>query len=229
VRRSCLILALAIGASILSLPAEATSHDFFLPWNHDVTRKVTCGNGCSRHTGGDQYAWDFEGDLWLVRAARTGTVVAWRDTFGEGADTDFYRDRANFVRILHSDGTETLYTHLKQGSVSEFGLVTGQVVVRHSIIGRTDSSGRVTGPHLHYQRQENCSTSNGFCNSLASSFADAGIPTTNQVRDVGKSLRVRVSTDLSGSRLVLVRVEGLSGDRESDVWDGCVFLGGGSC
>lgn len=186
-RRSSTVFALSLFAALLSPSSPgATTHVFFLPWDYNVPREVTCGNGCSRHTGGDYYAWDFDGNNWFVRAARTGTIVALRDTEGVGADEPEYRDNANYVRILHSDGTETLYTHLARFSTREFGLVDGQVegdvVVRHSIIGRTDSSGRTTGPHLHYQRQTNCAAddADGFCNSLASTFSDAGVPTTGQ-------------------------------------------------
>ena len=47
---------------------------------------------------------------------------------------------------LHGDGVETLYGHL-----SGFAVTVGEQVRRGQIIGYVGSSGRSTGPHLHYE------------------------------------------------------------------------------
>lgn len=183
-------LALALLASLLiASPAYANVRPYYyLPWeapvgSGDGEREVKVGNNQGSHQAstGTKFAWDFDADVdnWQVRAARTGTVVAFRDTKPE-QPLDACNDPntsglANYVRIVGPDGDETLYTHLMQGSVSALGLTVGQTVVRHSIIGRTDNSGRSCGDHLHYQVQENCVSTSGFCTSIASSFLDADV------------------------------------------------------
>lgn len=50
------------------------------------------------------------------------------------------------VVIDHGNNFETFYAHL-----SRFNVVTGQIVRRGEIIGTSGSTGRVSGPHLHYE------------------------------------------------------------------------------
>lgn len=50
------------------------------------------------------------------------------------------------VRIFHGRGIVTLYAHLARTSV-----VTGQKIRRGDLIGYVGSTGRSTGPHLHYE------------------------------------------------------------------------------
>lgn len=51
----------------------------------------------------------------------------------------------NYVVIDHGLGLQTTYCHLSAVDVHE-----QQRVVREEIVGRSGSTGRVTGPHLHY-------------------------------------------------------------------------------
>ena len=50
------------------------------------------------------------------------------------------------VDILHSDGFMTRYAHLSVRMVKE-----GDMVERQQVIGQVGSTGRSTGPHLHYE------------------------------------------------------------------------------
>ena len=50
------------------------------------------------------------------------------------------------VEIDHGNGTTTRYAHLSRISVKK-----GQHVSTDMSIGRVGSSGRSTGPHLHYE------------------------------------------------------------------------------
>lgn len=52
----------------------------------------------------------------------------------------------HLVKIDHGNGIETWYAHLKTRLVKE-----GDLVVRNDEIGTLGSSGRSTGPHLHYE------------------------------------------------------------------------------
>jgi murein DD-endopeptidase MepM/ murein hydrolase activator NlpD len=71
-----------------------------------------------------------------VRAGGPGRVVAAEYSGGYG----------NMVEIDHGGGITTRYAHLSQMSVQE-----GQQVGAGQIIGRVGSTGRSTGPHLHYE------------------------------------------------------------------------------
>jgi murein DD-endopeptidase MepM/ murein hydrolase activator NlpD len=56
----------------------------------------------------------------------------------------------NCVIINHGNGFETYYGHLSKISVKQ-----GQKVVAGDIIGKIGSTGRSTGPHLHYEVHKN--------------------------------------------------------------------------
>ncbi|MDD3295576.1 MAG: M23 family metallopeptidase, partial [Geobacteraceae bacterium] len=52
----------------------------------------------------------------------------------------------NLVIIEHDDGTTTLYAHNREITVS-----AGQRVEKRSVIAYSGSTGRSTGPHLHFE------------------------------------------------------------------------------
>jgi len=56
----------------------------------------------------------------------------------------------NMIRVDHGNGIETIYGHLRRIFV-----IPGQVVSRGNVIGEVGSTGRSTGPHLHYEVLEN--------------------------------------------------------------------------
>ena len=73
-----------------------------------------------------------------IMAAGTGTVVR----------SSRYGSFGNYVRIKHSDGYSTAYAHLsKYGR----GIKSGKRVVQGQTIGYVGTTGRSTGPHLHYE------------------------------------------------------------------------------
>jgi len=75
-----------------------------------------------------------------VRATATGVVerAGWSGGYGL------------LVALHHQDGYETRYAHLSQVSVE-----TGQVIEKGQVIGFVGSTGRSTGPHLHYEVRRN--------------------------------------------------------------------------
>jgi hypothetical protein len=88
-----------------------------------------------------------------VHAAREGVVMDVARYF-HGAGEDFERDgpRANYVRILHDDGSMALYAHLDYEGVL---VRPGQRVERGERIARSGNTGYSTGPHLHFAVQVN--------------------------------------------------------------------------
>lgn len=59
------------------------------------------------------------------------------------------------IIIQHSGGYETRYGHL-----DKIGVRKGQYVKTGELIGKTGQSGRVTGPHLHFELRKNGKTLN---------------------------------------------------------------------
>ena len=70
-----------------------------------------------------------------VTSANSGRVAIARDMYFEGG----------FIVIDHGESVFTLYMHL-----SEFLVKEGANIEKGDPIGRSGSSGRVTGPHLHF-------------------------------------------------------------------------------
>lgn len=73
-----------------------------------------------------------------VMAAGSGTV--------ERANR--YGSFGNYIRIRHTDGYKTAYAHLKGFAR---GVKAGAYVKQDQIIGYVGTTGRSTGPHLHYE------------------------------------------------------------------------------
>jgi murein DD-endopeptidase MepM/ murein hydrolase activator NlpD len=88
------------------------------------------------HTG-----LDFRGEVGApVRATAPGRVVSAEYNGGYG----------NMVEVEHANGLTTRFAHLSSMEVEE-----GQRVEAGTLIGRVGSTGRSTGPHLHYETRIN--------------------------------------------------------------------------
>jgi murein DD-endopeptidase MepM/ murein hydrolase activator NlpD len=75
-----------------------------------------------------------------VRAAAGGTVTAAERDGGYG----------NMVEIDHGNGVSTRYAHLSAIVVAD-----GETVRAGAVVGRVGTTGRSTGPHLHYETRIN--------------------------------------------------------------------------
>ena len=73
-----------------------------------------------------------------VMAAGSGTVV-WAHRMGS---------YGNLIKIRHADGYETRYAHLK---AFRRGIRKGKRVKKGQVIGYVGTTGRSTGPHLHFE------------------------------------------------------------------------------
>ncbi|MGY0610982.1 M23 family metallopeptidase [Luteimonas sp. A501] len=112
------------------------------------------GGAFSHRDDENRHAVDFavaEGTA--VLAARDGVVMQVEARFRNGglgspADTE----RANFIRILHADGTMAVYAHLAPGGAQ---VREGERVRRGQRIGSSGSTGYSGGPHLHFAVQAN--------------------------------------------------------------------------
>jgi murein DD-endopeptidase MepM/ murein hydrolase activator NlpD len=97
-------------------------------------RRVYNGNTQSTHHGLDySAAMGTE-----IKAANSGRAVIVRDMYFEGG----------LIVIDHGESIFTLYMHL-----SEFLVQEGATVLKGQRIAKSGSSGRVTGPHLHFAVQ----------------------------------------------------------------------------
>ena len=127
-----------LDAATPKLPVEVDSPS---RWPLQGTYRITSGYGIRRdpfdgtrqfHEGIDLATTFGE----KVTAAAAGVVIEARRHGGYG----------NMVLIDHGDGLATLYGHLRRSFVQE-----GQKVSEHDVIGEVGSTGRSTGPHLHFE------------------------------------------------------------------------------
>ena len=100
--------------------------------SHLGWRKNPFGKGYEFHSGID------------IEAPYGSRVVATADGVVEMAG--YYGDYGKAVLIKHPSGYMTLYGHL-----SEISVKAGQEVKAGQVIGKVGSTGRSTGPHLHYE------------------------------------------------------------------------------
>jgi murein DD-endopeptidase MepM/ murein hydrolase activator NlpD len=129
-----------------------------LPWASGETYRILQSWGGSTHRCPGQmcYAYDFDNgsvpfEGTPVRASADGVVAFVKgDSAANVCGGYDYRKLGNYVVVYHTDGTATLYLHLKQASVGFGALANG----RGTIIGLAGKTGW-TGcyAHLHFQRQ----------------------------------------------------------------------------
>ncbi|PWN72050.1 M23 family peptidase [Chryseobacterium phosphatilyticum] len=82
-----------------------------------------------------------------VVAAREGLVTDVVATNNRGCPTRACVNMANYITILHPDGTFAQYYHLKQNGVK---VHIGDQVKKGDVIGLSGNTGWSKGPHLHF-------------------------------------------------------------------------------
>lgn len=115
---------------------------------HKVTSPFgwrTLGGVKEHHNGVDIVATDANG-----KTSKTDYIVAFADgkvtkTLNTCGGTS--PSTGNYVQIDHGNGLQTVYYHLKKGSVA---VSAGQTVKKGQTIGYMGSTGNSTGAHLHF-------------------------------------------------------------------------------
>ncbi|MBV9988276.1 MAG: M23 family metallopeptidase [Chitinophagaceae bacterium] len=118
-----------------------------LPFGRGVQSRVVQGyNGTFSHQG--ENAIDFnmpEGTE--VHAARGGLVIAVVQQFTESCWSDACKKMANYILIMHSDGSIADYSHLLFNGAR---VSVGDMVEQGQLIGLSGNTGYTRGPHLHF-------------------------------------------------------------------------------
>ncbi|UKB81378.1 M23 family metallopeptidase [Chryseobacterium sp. MEBOG07] len=125
-----------------------TDYQYDLPFQKGKSFNVYQGyNGVFSHQ--NENSLDFvmpEGTE--ITAAREGKVIDAVQNNNTGCPTISCANLANYISILHSDGTIAQYFHLKENGVK---VNIGDEVKKGDLIGLSGNTGWTNGPHLHFQ------------------------------------------------------------------------------
>ena len=124
-------------------------HLYGLPYASGKSYRVLQGYGSRfSHTGLEEFAIDFDmPEGTSVHASRAGVVARVEESNSIGCWRDGCGKYANYIVILHSDGTTGEYYHLRQdGALVD----VGDSVARGQRIGLSGNTGHTTMPHLHF-------------------------------------------------------------------------------
>jgi hypothetical protein len=142
-----------------SLPGDPNARpkdvEYLLPLRqHELHVEQGYGGSFSHQDPQNRYAVDFGAEIGTpILAARDGLVMQVESDFDQaGLNLEKFGGRANFIRILHDDGSMALYAHLKSGGVLAR---VGQRVRAGQQIGLSGNTGFTSGPHLHFAVQVN--------------------------------------------------------------------------
>lgn len=135
--------------------ARPTAYEYRLPFDYARVRVDQGPGGSFSHNDPqNRYAVDFalaEGTP--IVAVREGVVMQVESDFDKaGLNREKYGGRANFIRLLHDDGSMAVYAHLQPEGVQ---VRTGQRVRLGQRIGLSGNTGFSTAPHLHFVLQVN--------------------------------------------------------------------------
>jgi murein DD-endopeptidase MepM/ murein hydrolase activator NlpD len=132
------------------------------------------------HTTADsQYAVDIAlPDETPVYAAREGIVINTRHDSYRGAPAPVMLDQANFIQILHADGTIAVYGHLHWDSIR---VRIGEHIVRGQYLANSGNTGFTSGPHLHFAIIRNAGEMNVSVPIQFAGIAGVAVSPVNQM------------------------------------------------
>jgi murein DD-endopeptidase MepM/ murein hydrolase activator NlpD len=124
-------------------------HLYALPYSSGQSYRVLQGYGSRfSHTGLEEFAIDFDMSIGTpVHAARAGVVARVEESHAKGCWEDGCGKFANFIVILHSDGTTGEYFHLQENGAL---VSVGDRVSQGQEIANSGNTGHTTMPHLHF-------------------------------------------------------------------------------
>ena len=124
-------------------------HVYALPYATGRSYRVLQGYGSRfSHKGLEEFAVDFDmPEGTPVHAARGGVVARVVESNTRGCWEDGCGRYANYIVVLHSDGTTGEFYHLEKGGAL---INVGDVVRKGQRIGRSGNTGHTTMPHLHF-------------------------------------------------------------------------------
>lgn len=129
--------------------AHDDAYEYRLPYGEQVSYPVIQSYGAHfSHRGVEQYTVDFGMPVGTpVYAAREGVVALAEDSHDAGCAHEECGRLANFVVVLHADGTTGEYFHLQHGSVQ---VRVGERVGRGALLAFSGNTGYTSVPHLHF-------------------------------------------------------------------------------
>ncbi|MBT8098158.1 MAG: M23 family metallopeptidase [Gammaproteobacteria bacterium] len=132
---------------------QHANHDdyyrYAFPYERGRSYRILQGYGSRfSHRGREEFAIDFDMPVGTpVHAARAGTVARVVKKHDKGCWESGCGNFANYIVILHDDGTTGEYYHLQRnGALVE----VGDAVDRGQLIGLSGNTGHPTMPHLHF-------------------------------------------------------------------------------
>lgn len=120
-----------------------------LPYASGKSYRVLQGYGSRfSHRGLEQYAVDFNMSVGTpVHAARAGIVARIEETNDKGCWEAGCGTHANYIVVVHNDGTTGEYYHLQQNGAL---VDVGDHVIAGQKIALSGNTGHTTMPHLHF-------------------------------------------------------------------------------
>ena len=138
---------------VIGSPSQINDSELQIPFRGRFRVSQGFDGAYSHHFPGNRYAIDMpmpEGTP--VLAAKSGVVLDMKMYFAGHSNDPADRARTNFIRLLHPDGTMTVYVHLRTASAR---VSIGQSVAAGEMIAESGNTGYSSGPHLHFAVQRN--------------------------------------------------------------------------
>ena len=138
---------------VIGSPSQINDSELQIPFHGRFRVSQGFEGAYSHHFPGNRYAIDMpmpEGTP--VLAAKAGVVLDMKMYFAGHSNDPADRARTNYIRLLHPDGTMTVYVHLRTASAR---VSIGQSVAAGEMIAESGNTGYSSGPHLHFAVQRN--------------------------------------------------------------------------
>ena len=100
------------------------------------------------HSGLNKYAIDWNMDENTeIYAARSGYVIEIEQSHKDSGTSKEYLDKANYIKIMHKDGSVGVYAHLAYQGVK---VKLNSYIYQGDFLGYSGNTGFSTGAHLHF-------------------------------------------------------------------------------